>query len=214
MLKSLFIDMQQFIEGLAHTGLKRALRKALFINQLVIPVVKNLEKIAPSISVSANLDVSFISISHKMLPQLEYAYRVKSRRLKAKRNANYGLSGFAVVSRKTIIGDIWYTTWKTSRHPHLHEDIDLLFLDPGPKDVYMFDLFVEPGERGKNIALPLMRHALFQLSELGYKNVFGYFNAQYVPALWVHRILKFKELDGVLLSRFFFKRFSRKQFNK
>jgi hypothetical protein len=210
MIKALVIRFQQLIESIANGGITFALGKAFFINKMAIPVVKNLEKPSVWSDREVKQELFLIEITRQTLPQLQYFYQVKSRSLKMQHNVDKGFRAFAAVSGKTIVGDIWYTTSETTRHSHLHEDMDLLFVTPGPKDVYMFDMFVDPIHRGNSTALFLMKNALFQLAVKGYEKVFGYVDAKNIPAIWIHRVLNFKELDRVLISRYFIKRISHK----
>jgi GNAT superfamily N-acetyltransferase len=206
MVDKIAIIALQFFENVKSSGLRNAFRKTVFVDAEMVPVVKNLENSLPP----AGKTLELIELTKETLPGFKYVYRFKSRLLKVRKNIAQGYKAFAVVSGNFVIGDIWYVTWETTKHPRLHEDIDLLFLNPGQKDVYMFDLFVDPLQRSKNVAVALLTDALLRLSKRGYKNVYGYFDAKNIPALWVHRILKFDELERVLLSRFFLKRSSRK----
>jgi GNAT superfamily N-acetyltransferase len=211
MVDRIAIIALQFIENVKSSGFRSALRKTVFIDAEMVPVVKDLENSPPPAGPQQGKPFKFVELTKETLPRFNYAYRFKSRFLKVRRNISQGYRAIAVVSGNFVIGDIWYVTWETTKHPRLHEDVDLLFLQPGEKDVYMFDLFVDPCERGKNTGAALMTDALCRLSERGYKKAYGYFDAKNFPALWVHRVLKFNELDRVLFSRYFLKRSSRKK---
>jgi GNAT superfamily N-acetyltransferase len=183
----------------------------VFIDAETVPVVKDLENARSVNDLLKGANIELVELTKETLPRFKYAYRFKSRLLKVKRNISKGYKAFAVVSGKFVIGDIWYVTWETTQHPHLHEDVDLLFLNPGKNDVYMFDMFVDPQQRGKNIATALMGSALYNLKQCGYHNAFGFFEMKNIPALWTHRVLKFKELEHVFFSRYFLKQLSRKK---
>jgi Acetyltransferase (GNAT) family. len=210
MFETIAIKTLQFIEEAKQSGVRNAFGKSFFTNAEIVPVVKELENAQLSIEVLNKQNIILVELTRNDLAHFNYSYRFKSRSLKAKRNVKKGFKAFALVSNNVVIGDIWYITWESTRHPHLHDDIELLFLNPGEKDVYMFDMFLDPLQRGNNIALLLMKNALHKLAEKGYKKIFGFFEAKNIPALWVHRSLKFKELDRVFFSRYFLKRSSRK----
>lgn len=210
MLETISIAGFQFFEETKQSGFKNAFRKTFFINSEIVPVTKDLGNVKPANEFLEKCDLRMISVTLDDILHFNYYYRFKSRLLKAKRNLISGLKAFALVSNTIIVGEIWYVTWGSTHHPHLHDDVDLLFLEPGKKDVYMFDMFIDPLFRGKNIASGLMGSALYNLRQDGYQNAFGFFELKNIPALWTHRMLKFKELDHVYFSRFFLKRFSRK----
>ena len=210
MLENIAINAYQFFEEAKQSGLKNAFRKAFFLNAEIIPVVKKLNDTNPLHGLLDKHNLDLIDIA-KDAPYFNYSYRLKSRLMKTKRNVRNGFKGFALVSKNIIVGDIWFVTWETTHHQHLHEDVELLFLNPGEKDVYMFDMFIDPDQRGKNIAIALMGSALYALRQSGHQNAFGFFEMKNIPALWTHRTLKFKEFNHVYFSRIFFKRFSRKK---
>jgi GNAT superfamily N-acetyltransferase len=209
-LDTILISFYQFVENAKSSGIQFSIQKALYINHEVVPVVKDLQTVSPVFETLVKQNINFIEVTQETLPRFNFSYRFKSRLLKAKRNINNGYKSFAVVSGYFVVGDVWYVTSETSKHSHLHNDVDLLFIVPGEKDVYLFDMFVDPINRGKNIAAPMMNYALFRLAERGYIKAFGYFEARNIPALWVHRMLQFEELDRILVSRYFFARSSRK----
>ena len=57
--------------------------------------------------------------------------------------------------------------------------------------------------RGKNLAVPLQRNLHITLKSEGYKKLYGYFWNDNIPAMWMHRMLKFKELPRRRVSRIF-----------
>ncbi|HEX2959582.1 MAG TPA: GNAT family N-acetyltransferase [Chitinispirillaceae bacterium] len=211
MFNSIIINIHQFVEHLRNSGLKQAFQKTWYVKREVIPVVKELANVSKSRISTENQQYQFIEVDQETYKRCEYSYRVKSRLLKVNKNIKKGYRAFAVVRDNMVIGDIWYAGRERSGHPILHGDLDLLFITSGPQDVYMFDMFIDPLERGKNIAVFLMSSSLDRLRESGYSNVFGFFEAGNIPALWVHRMLGFSELDKVLLSRYGLFRSSRKK---
>jgi GNAT superfamily N-acetyltransferase len=208
MFESININIHQFFEHLKNAGFRQTFHKAFFINKAAIPVVKDLAETSSFRNSLEDQKYAFIEVTRETLSLNHYTYRIKSRFLKAKKNITKGYRAFAIVHDDLIIGDIWFVSRKASRHHRLHKDVDLLRLNPGPDDVYMFDMFIDPVERGKNIAVLLMGCSLARLRELGFLKAFGYFEAKNIPALWVHRTLKFTELNRVFISRYLFFRTS------
>lgn len=114
-----------------------------------------------------------------------------------------GYHGFVLIREGTVVGDVWYLDFEEKKKKTMHPDLKLLGLEPGFKDVYAFDMFVDPAERGSNVGCMFMGWFLFELKIRGFLRIFGYYWADYFPALWMHRVLKFKELKKVKMWRFF-----------
>jgi GNAT superfamily N-acetyltransferase len=72
----------------------------------------------------------------------------------------------------------------------------------GNRDAYAFDMQIAPEFRGKNLAAPLQRALQSTLKAEGIVKVYGYYWDDNLPALWMHRILKFRELPKRRVSRF------------
>jgi GNAT superfamily N-acetyltransferase len=85
-----------------------------------------------------------------------------------------------------------------------HPDLQWLGINLEKNQVYSFDLFLDPQKRGDNAAAYLQSSFLEHLKEKGIRKVYGYFWSDNIPALWVHRQLKYRELNSVTVNRFFF----------
>jgi GNAT superfamily N-acetyltransferase len=116
-----------------------------------------------------------------------------------------GCRAFVLIKNERIIGDIWYVPPATS-NPRPHEDLDLLGIDLGPTDVYAFDMHVSKHERGKDLATSFMGSVLRELRGMGYTRAYGYYLSSNIPALWIHRLIGYKEMPGIGLKRFAFYR--------
>jgi GNAT superfamily N-acetyltransferase len=86
------------------------------------------------------------------------------------------------------------------RHPHVR----WFGLDLSEDDVYMFDMHVVSDQRGGGLATYFLKSALHHLHSGGYERAYGYFAAQNTPALWVHRLIGYRELPHFLVRRVFF----------
>jgi L-amino acid N-acyltransferase YncA len=62
-------------------------------------------------------------------------------------------------------------------------------------------MYVRPEERGGGAVNYMLWKALNSLREEGFKRAYGYCAADNLPALWVHRIIGYKELDTIVMSR-------------
>jgi hypothetical protein len=119
------------------------------------------------------------------------------------RNLRKGWRGFALIEGATVVGDIWCDAVPGPGNIVAHPDLQLLAISCKEKEVYAFDMLIAPQYRGKNFAGPLQRFLHFSLKKDGFRKVYGFYWDDNLPALWMHRILKFKELPKRQMSRFF-----------
>lgn len=85
-----------------------------------------------------------------------------------------------------------------------HSDLKMLGIACEEGDAYAFDMLIAPKYRGKNLAVPLQKSLQATLKKEGCQRVYGFYWDDNLPALWMHRMLKFKELPKKRISRFFF----------
>jgi GNAT superfamily N-acetyltransferase len=123
--------------------------------------------------------------------------------LKAGCNLKDGLRGYALVKDDLIVGDIWCACPIKADEKVCHPDMDWLGIDGQAGEVYIFDMYIDPRERGNSLAAPFQKAALYALKADGYTKAYGYYWTDYLPALWMHRLLKWKERGRVQVWRFF-----------
>ncbi len=199
----------QFAEHVRYDGFAKTFGRAFFVNRTAVPVVKSLETAEDVSEQLVSNGMRFLELNRGNVGRPDLKCRLMNRQMKITRNIGAGYGAFAVAAGSVIAGELFFTL-SDPRNPPEHEDIDLLFLHPGPGDVYMFDMSVDPQQRGGNVACLLMSAALYRFRETGFRNAYGYFDLHNIPALWVHRQLKFTELGRVSMSRLFLRRSSRR----
>ena len=105
------------------------------------------------------------------------------------------------------MGDLWCAF---PQHSGLdaHPDVADLEIDMGTQDVYGYDMYISPKERGNSsIASVLFKGALYDLKRKGFKLLHCYVYADKIPAIWLHRMLGFKEVyRGVSQRLLFYKK--------
>jgi GNAT superfamily N-acetyltransferase len=129
-------------------------------------------------------------------------YTVRHRDLKCRFYLKNGYKAVALVRGGRVVGDIWYADPADPSGTSAHPDMEWLNLPAGPEEAYTFDMFLDPKERGSGAAAYLQHQALLLLKGKGFRKAFGYFQADNIPALWVHRLLKWKEIKKVYTNRF------------
>jgi RimJ/RimL family protein N-acetyltransferase len=94
-----------------------------------------------------------------------------------------GYQGFVIRRDQRAIGHFWWIDRDIApTHPHLAEYP--VSLEDG--DVYAFEYYIAPRERGGGVATDALRLMEAQLAELGYKRLWGTVDATYMAARWLY----------------------------
>jgi GNAT superfamily N-acetyltransferase len=153
---------------------------------------------------SVNIKIHNIS---KLDSVKNYRFVNKSRYLKALSNISKGYETFVLIRDNEVIGDCWFATSLEADRVTLHPDLELFGINPVQKSAYMFDMYVKPEERGTDVTTSILKYAYNNFKDRGIEKVYTYVMAENTPAIWMVRILGFKELKKLRMRRFlFFKR--------
>jgi GNAT superfamily N-acetyltransferase len=208
MIDSLFpyIKMRYFhvYEVIKYVGFHSFLKETVYLNREAIPVEKDLSCLIGLSKHKSCSTLEVLEINHEILRNGHYHYRFHNRRQKAYYYLRSGFHGFGIVDGREIVGDIWYCDPFGADKSFVHPDLLWLGIECQKKQVYSFDMFLAPQKRGHNYAFYLQNYFLHHLKERNFSKVYGYFWADNIPALWVHRQIKWKELRRVRSHRFFF----------
>jgi GNAT superfamily N-acetyltransferase len=191
-------------EAIATGELKDLLRRQISRNRLNTPVELDLSAPLPAGGLPANSDFQFVELRPDDLRTGKWIFSVRSRGVKALLKINKRIRGFALVRGTTVVADLWCVFSSGDGKPVSHPDLKMLGITCGKGEAYTFDMLIDPAYRGKNLAGCLQRSLHKILKEEGYLKVYGSFYNDNVPALWMHRMLKFRELPKMRVSRFFF----------
>jgi GNAT superfamily N-acetyltransferase len=205
MLESIKVMYHQVIEAVEDGGMRNIFRPRVFWNRLATPAVMELSTSnLPLTSYLKSANFQFIEITMKDLQVGKWSFIIPSRGLKALRNLKRGWRGFAITTDSTVVGDVWCLTPRKYGKRIFHPDLKMLGIICKEEDAYAFDMFIAPVYRGKNLAVPIQKSLHATLKMEGCQRVYGYYWNDNLPALWTHRILKYKELPKRSVSRFFF----------
>lgn len=185
------------------------LRGHIFVNKVAVTVEKDLSSLLPVEDSLAQAGVKLVAITPGSIMQdgnkeQSLIYPNEHRLKQALSYLNRGYRGFALVRGSEVSGDIWYASARNYRKGPIHPDVKWLGIRCGDNDVYAFDMYLHPDKRGNNLANLLQNGALHEIKKNGFARVFGYYWAGNIPALWVHRTLRFKELRRIKVTRFLF----------
>jgi hypothetical protein len=199
MFESAALTVQLVREAFLYGQFRDLLRTRIHLHRMATPVEMDLTTFTPPRNiVPANFQ--FVELLPDELRNGKWSFVVQSRYVRALRNVNRGLRIFALVKDSEVVGDMWAITPVPATHP----DMDLLGINCKDREAYTFDMLIAPAYRGMNLAVPLQRSLHAQLKAEGYRKVYGYYWDENLPARWMHRLLKFKELPKRDISRFFF----------
>lgn len=178
----------------------------IYINKVAITVEKDLSSLRPVQGLLEQAGVKLVEITPGSLMQSattqpSLTYPDEERQKTAMNYLKKGYRGIALVNGKEVSGDIWYTS-ASNRTTTIHPDMKWLLMNCGDNDAYAFDMYLHPGNRGKNLANLLQNGALHEIRKNGFARALGYYWADNIPALWVHRTLQWKELRRVKVTRF------------
>lgn len=181
------------------------IRARFYINKVAITVEKDLSSLRPVQGLLEQAGVKIVAITPELLmpngkTEQSLFYPDVARQKTAMNYLKDGYCGVALVNGKEVSGDIWYTSACNIRRT-IHPDLKWLLMKCGDNDAYAFDMYLHPGNRGKNLANLLQNGALHEIRKNGFVRALGYYWAENIPALWVHRTLQWKELRRVKVTR-------------
>lgn len=208
MMAHLVASLKRVLKAVRLDRLYYYLQSKLFFKKVVMAAEKDLASLTPIEEALERAGVELVRVTSEGImpsatsePTLVYP---TTKRLKvAMIYLNRGYSGVAVVRGRNICGDIWYVGKTSQADGKIHPDLKWLQLECGEHDAYSFDMYLFPGQRGQNLANLLQNGALHEIRKAGYARAFGCYWTDNIPALWVHRTLKWKDLKRLTVTRMF-----------
>ena len=201
MIYDLLARACQAVEVLREKDRLRRVGQCLYWCGELVPVERDLASVAPVDALLRKLNAELIRQSPDNCRDYHLTYPILSRKYKAVRYLARGFRSFTLIRNNEVLGDVWHARAGATRAELSHRDFDVLGITPGEKEVYLFDMFIDPKHRGQSLAMPLLGGALYGLGRDGCAKGYGFFKADNIPALWVHRMLKYKALPRVRIRR-------------
>lgn len=192
-----------FLESIQENGWKHTFQEMVYFrHRQAILMSVELDSLQPLKENKRQEGLELIAIEKKNVGSMSLNWPLQHRHLKMLSNVDKGYRGYVLVRDGTVLGDIW-CAFSTPDNPSVHPDIGLLQIDCGPQDVYGFDMYIPRRERGNSsLAGFLFGGALHDLKQMGFEKMLCYVMADRTPAVWLHRMLGFKELHRCELMRF------------
>ncbi len=196
--------LMQAREFVATKGLSQYFRERVYVQRKAIAVRKDLAEARFTADLFERGDVRFIEVTPENSFERHGGYVDESRKLKALYYLEQGYRGYALVRGGNIIGDIWYYAPDQAGCARVHPDLYWLGIELGPGQVYEFDIYFTPDERGTGLSAGLQNSAGYSQCQKGYSTAFAYYWADNVPAIWNTRVInKYKEWKHMKVSRCF-----------
>jgi len=200
MIRQTQIRFWQVVETWQKSGFKALMRKTFQLGSVMIPTRKQLATAISKADILQKKGLALLEISADNADGHDLLYPLRSRQLKRAANIAKGYRNFVMARGNEVIGDIWFALPGTTKHPSVHPDADMLGIQIGEKDVYLFDAYITPDQRGKALVAPFLLTCLASLKEDGFEQAYGFYDQDNTPALWMHRMLKYEELPARKLT--------------
>ena len=190
-------------ESIAARELGALIKRQISWNRILTPVEMDLSGSLPRGALPADSDLRFVELRPEDIQAGKWVFAVQSRGIKAHSKLKSGIRGYAFVRGQIVIGDVWCVT-PPSGQSISHPEFRILGLASAEHEAFAFDMLIDPKYRGKNLAAPLQRALQHALKKEGFLKVYGSYYDDNLPALWMHRMLQFRELPKRKVTRFFF----------
>jgi GNAT superfamily N-acetyltransferase len=191
-------------ESLAVGNFSQLIHRQVFRNRIATPTEMDLSAIPLQINKDQDEDFTFKELMPSELMAVKWQTPNTSRKFKARQYFAKGWRCIAVMKDTYIAGDVWFLTYNDKLAKQLHPDLKMLGIHLEDMEAYAFDMLIHPSFRGKNLAMKLHRYLHQILQAEGFRKVYGYYWDDNLPALWMHRMLRFHELPKKKVSRIFF----------
>jgi len=200
MFSYLMMMFHQVLECIRGERFSDLVRKRIYKDRVLVPAEMDLIGEIPFFG-HKNQNYQFVEVRLEDLENKKFTYAIPSRYYKALRNLKKGFRNFAILTCGVVVGDVWSTATEPCGKPYPHGDAYITGLCCEEWEIYAFDMAIESSFRGKNLAVPLQRFLQSTLKGEGYKKVYGYYWEDNLSALWMHRLLKFKEYPKRQVTR-------------
>ncbi len=192
----------QFTEHCREKGFLSACKFTLYKCEEAVPVEKDLSTLRP-VKLPAGAVPELVDLGPENFRERALNYPLGSRRERAERNFRLGYRSFAMVREGRVVGDLWYVTRATAKTGRIHPHLQWFGIELGPNDTYMFDMQLYSADRGNALSTWFLGSVLHAMRSRGHAKAFGYFDARNIPALWVHRLIGYRELSHHIVRRVF-----------
>lgn len=203
MLSSLKTRYFQFLEHCRQEDFLSACRIAIYKSEEIVPAEKDLDTLRP-VPEPEGGDLPLLDLGPENFDSHRLDFPLRSRRERAGNFLRRGYRMIAMVREGRVVGDVWYVTRASARTQGIHPHLDKWFgIELGADEAYLFDMHVDAEQRGGGLTTYFHGRVLETLRERGFRRAYGSFVAQNIPALWMHRLIDYRELPRCIVRRIF-----------
>ncbi|WP_225071404.1 hypothetical protein [Desulfuromonas sp. CSMB_57] len=193
----------QFLEHWHQFGFFSALKISLYKQEEMVPAERDLHSL-PALKKSSLANLDILDLGEQEYHFMDLKYTLRSRRERARYYFKRGYRTFVMVEGKRVVGDLWYVTPKISLLPFVHPHVKWFGLNLGDNEAYLFDMQVDVGQRGSGLSTAFHGRVLEILRDQGFHKAYGCYVTKNIPALWMHRMIGYKELPHCIVRRYLF----------
>ena len=202
----------QFIELWKKEGLLPACKFSIYRNEEAVPVEKDLSTLDALKQLEGVGDFKLMELNKQNYCLDDLKYPLQSRKEKVFVNIENGYSAYVLTKNNQVVADIWYVTGSAAYASPIRKYLIWFGINLNKDEAYLFDMHLLPDERRRGMAAFFMGSVLQNLKEKGVRKVYGYFDAKNIPAMWVHRLMKYRELPRLKISKLLWFEFAKANF--
>jgi hypothetical protein len=144
--------LSEVVEIIRDRGFVFFIRRFIYCDTVTVFVEKNLEKLNDLADYPVDSGLVLTDISLDILKRSKFSFPVKSEYFRALNYIDKGYHGYALMREQHIRGYIWYANLGTGNERTIHPEADLFGIARDSDAAYMFSMYIDPKERGKNLA--------------------------------------------------------------
>ncbi|MBE0596458.1 MAG: hypothetical protein IH614_04235 [Desulfuromonadales bacterium] len=190
----------QFLEHSHQESFLSACRLALYKHEELVPTVKDLNELKP-IPVPEAGDLPLLDLGSENFETQSLKFPLRSRRIRAGSFFLRGYRMIAMVRDGEVVADVWYATCLNATTPTIHPHVEWFKIKLNEDEAYFFDMHVYADHRGGGMNTYFHHKVLAEMRDRGYRKAYGCFVADNTPALWMHRLIGYRELPRCTVRR-------------
>lgn len=202
MLDHAYMRCFHIAESIRDNGIRFVIKETVYRNRIAVVVMKDLKPGLQDKPLPVIQEHSCVPITADMMQPRGLINEYRSRHLKGIQYLKKGYRGFGLVVGNEVVADLWYYLPTEGKPAKMPKDLGWLGISCSDKCAYSFDMFLNPKLRGQNLAAHMQKGLLQHLRHQGVDRVYGYYWLDNLPALWVHRMLRWKEIKRLRVNRF------------
>ena len=194
--------IKEAIELIKDKGLLFAVHNYIYWGEETVLVEMDLSTLEDLSRYPLDPGFDIVHIDHGLLEDKNVTYPARSEYFRALDYLEKGYVGYALKQGKDVVGYIWYANIDSSNKKMNHPDVNRFGISDEKDSAYMFSMYLKPNVRGKNLATYLQRVVFHHLKAAGTLKAYGTYGKQNISALWIHRMLKWKEMKIFKIYQF------------